>query len=62
MKAIMLGKPMILIPIPDHTEQSGNAKRTSKLGLAEIIPQRELTTERLLDATKRLLDSPPGGL
>jgi UDP-N-acetylglucosamine--N-acetylmuramyl-(pentapeptide) pyrophosphoryl-undecaprenol N-acetylglucosamine transferase len=62
MKAIMLGKPMILIPIPDHTEQSGNAKRASKLGLAEIIPQRELTTERLLDATKRLLDSTPDSL
>jgi UDP:flavonoid glycosyltransferase YjiC (YdhE family) len=62
MKAITLGKPMILIPIPDHTEQSGNAKRASKLGLAEIIPQRELTTERLLDATKRMLDSPPDGL
>jgi len=62
MKSIMLGKPMILIPIPDHTEQSGNAKRASKLGLAEIIPQREVTTERLLDATRRLLDSPPDGL
>ena len=62
MKAIMLGKPMILIPIPDHTEQYGNAKRASKLGLAEIVPQREVTTERLLDATKRLLDSPPNGL
>ena len=62
MKSIMLGKPMILIPIPDHTEQYGNAKRASKLGLAEIIPQREVTTERLLDATRRLLDSPPDGL
>jgi UDP-N-acetylglucosamine:LPS N-acetylglucosamine transferase len=49
---------MILIPIPDHTEQYGNAKRASKLGLAEIVPQREVTTERLLDATKRLLHSP----
>ena len=55
MKSIMLGKPMILIPIPDHTEQYGNAKRASKLGLAEIVPQREVTTERLLDATKKLL-------
>jgi len=62
MKAIMLGKPMILIPIPDHTEQSGNAKTASKLGLAEIIPQGELTAERLMDATKRLLDFPPDGL
>jgi UDP:flavonoid glycosyltransferase YjiC (YdhE family) len=62
MKSIMLRKPMILIPIPDHTEQYGNAKRASKLGLAEIVPQREVTTERLLDATKKLLDSPPAGM
>jgi UDP-N-acetylglucosamine--N-acetylmuramyl-(pentapeptide) pyrophosphoryl-undecaprenol N-acetylglucosamine transferase len=62
MKSIMLGKPMILIPIPDHTEQYGNAKRASKLGLAEIIPQREVTTERLLSATTRLLGSPPEAL
>jgi UDP:flavonoid glycosyltransferase YjiC (YdhE family) len=62
MKSIMLGKPMILIPIPDHTEQYGNAKRASKLGLAEIVPQREVTTERLLDATKKLLHSPPAGM
>jgi UDP-N-acetylglucosamine:LPS N-acetylglucosamine transferase len=58
MKAIMLGKPMILIPIPDHTEQYGNAKRASQLGLAEIVPQREITAERLLDATAKLLHSP----
>ena len=62
MKSIMLGKPMILIPIPDHTEQYVNAKRASKLGLAEIVPQREVTTERLLDATKKLLDSPRAGM
>jgi UDP-N-acetylglucosamine--N-acetylmuramyl-(pentapeptide) pyrophosphoryl-undecaprenol N-acetylglucosamine transferase len=62
MKSIMLRKPMILIPIPDHTEQHGNARRASELGIAEVIPQREVTTERLLDATTRLLDSPPEGL
>ncbi|TLN09220.1 UDP-N-acetylglucosamine--N-acetylmuramyl-(pentapeptide) pyrophosphoryl-undecaprenol N-acetylglucosamine transferase [bacterium] len=62
MKAIMLGKPMILIPIPDHTEQYGNARRASQLGSAEVIPQRDVTTERLLEATKRLLGSPLPGL
>jgi UDP-N-acetylglucosamine:LPS N-acetylglucosamine transferase len=62
MKSIMLGKPMILVPIPDHTEQYGNAKRASELGTAEIIPQREVTAERLLSATRKLLDSPPDGL
>jgi UDP:flavonoid glycosyltransferase YjiC (YdhE family) len=62
MKAILLGKPMILIPIPDHTEQYGNAKSASKLGLAEVVPQRDVTTERLLNATRRLLNSPVDGL
>jgi len=62
MKAIMLGKRMILVPIPDHTEQYGNAKRASHLGLAEIVPQREVTTERLLDAARKLIDSPPKSL
>jgi len=57
MKAIALGKPMILIPIPDHTEQHGNAMRACSMGFAELIPQREVSTERLLDATKRLLRS-----
>ena len=59
MKAIMLGKPMILVPIPDHTEQYGNAMRASQLGFAEVVPQKEVCLERLLEATKRLLDSPP---
>ena len=58
MKAMNFGKPMILIPIPDHTEQYGNAKRASKLGLAELVPQKDVTAARLLDVTKRLLNSP----
>lgn len=62
MKAIMLGKPMILVPIPDHTEQYGNAKRASQLGFAQTVPQEEVTAERLLDATRRLLESPQAGI
>jgi len=58
MKAIALGKPMILIPIPDHTEQYGNAMRACSMGFAELVPQREVSTERLLDAANRLLRSP----
>jgi uncharacterized protein (TIGR00661 family) len=57
-KSIVFGKPMILIPIPDHTEQYGNARRASRLGLATILPQKEVNTKRLLDATERLLKSP----
>ena len=62
MKAVIFGKPMILVPIPDHTEQYGNAARASQLGFAEVIPQKEVCIERLLDATKRLLNSPLPGL
>jgi len=40
-----------------HTEQYGNAMRACNMGFAELIPQREVSTERLLDATKRLLSS-----
>jgi len=57
MKAIVLGKPMILIPIPDHTEQYSNAMRACSIGFAELIPQREVSTERLLHAAERLLRS-----
>lgn len=58
MKAIAFAKPMILVPIPDHTEQYGNAIRACKLGFAELVPQREVSTERLLEAARRLLRSP----
>jgi UDP:flavonoid glycosyltransferase YjiC (YdhE family) len=57
MKCIVLGKPMILIPVPDHTEQNGNAARASKLGFAELVPQNEVTTERLLAKVKKSLRS-----
>jgi len=57
MKSIVLGKPMILIPVPDHTEQYGNATRASKLGFAELLPQNDVTTERLLATVRRLLGS-----
>jgi UDP:flavonoid glycosyltransferase YjiC (YdhE family) len=58
MKAIVLGKPMILVPIPDHTEQHANAMRACSMGFAELVPQREVSTERLLNATKKLLNLP----
>jgi len=62
MKAMTFGKPMILIPIPDHTEQYGNAKRALKLGIAELVPQRAVDAKRLLDSARRLLNSPSLGL
>ena len=55
MKAIALGKPMILIPIPDHTEQYGNARRARALHVAEIIDQARLDRRTLKAAVNQIL-------
>jgi UDP:flavonoid glycosyltransferase YjiC (YdhE family) len=54
-KAIAFGKPMILIPIPDHTEQHGNAKRVQAFRRGIMIEQHELTAENLRKAASQLL-------
>lgn len=46
MKALRYGKPMVLVPIPDHTEQYGNASRAVSLQVAEIIDQDAVNTVR----------------
>ena len=48
MQSITYGKPMILIPTPNHTEQNNNAKRAEKLGVARVLSQKDLTHKRLL--------------
>jgi uncharacterized protein (TIGR00661 family) len=49
-KALTFGKPLLLIPTPDHTEQNLNAKRAVKLGLAVMLNQKTLTKRTLLNA------------
>ena len=58
MKSIVYGKPMILVPIPDHTEQYGNAKRAVSINLAELIYQSELNSKTLDEAVQRIFNSP----
>jgi len=41
-KALTFGKPLVLIPTPDHTEQHGNAKRAVELGAALMLEQKAL--------------------
>jgi UDP-N-acetylglucosamine--N-acetylmuramyl-(pentapeptide) pyrophosphoryl-undecaprenol N-acetylglucosamine transferase len=47
--------PSIFIPIPwvTHNEQYKNAKTLADLGLAKILPEGELTPERLLSEIKK---------
>ena len=55
MQSISYGKPAIIVPTPNHTEQYLNAKRAMELGFAEALHQEDLTRERLLEVAERLL-------
>jgi len=57
MKSLTYGKPMILIPIPDHTEQIGNARRASQLHVAKVIDQNALNVETLTSAAEDIIRS-----
>ena len=50
MKAISQGKPLVLIPPPNHTEQANNAKRAAELGVAVVLDQTTISTEKLAQA------------
>ena len=55
MKAISEGKPLVLIPPPNHTEQANNAKRAEELGVAVVLDQSRLDTQELAGAISRSL-------
>jgi UDP:flavonoid glycosyltransferase YjiC (YdhE family) len=50
MKAISEGKPLVLIPPPNHTEQANNAKRAEELGIAVVLDQYRLDAGGLAGA------------
>lgn len=51
--------PALFIPIPfaTHDEQTKNARLLSEAGSAEILPQRELTPERLVAVTQMMIEN-----
>lgn len=57
MKSLTYGKPMVLIPIPDHTEQIGNARRAAQLQVAKVIEQSDLNANTLTTAVEDLIRS-----
>jgi UDP-N-acetylglucosamine--N-acetylmuramyl-(pentapeptide) pyrophosphoryl-undecaprenol N-acetylglucosamine transferase len=57
MKSLTYGRPMILIPIPDHTEQIGNAQRAAQLHVAKVIDQTALNQHTLTSAVQDLTRS-----
>lgn len=52
-----LGKPAILIPLPfaQKDEQLKNAQRLQKLGLAEVIQQKDLDSQDLFDLIGKVI-------
>jgi UDP-N-acetylglucosamine--N-acetylmuramyl-(pentapeptide) pyrophosphoryl-undecaprenol N-acetylglucosamine transferase len=51
--------PALFIPLPfaTHDEQTRNARLLVNAGSAEILPQRELTPERLLAVTEMMIEN-----
>jgi predicted glycosyltransferase len=60
-EVLRLGKPMVLVPFETatETEQRIRAERLSRLGLAEIVWESELTPSSLACAIDRVASSPP---
>ena len=58
MQSICYGRPSIIVPTPNHTEQYANARRAKELGFAEVLHQEGLDGERLMGVVDRLLSDP----
>lgn len=52
---IIYGKPMIVIPIENHTEQYANARKVHKLGIGRMAELKNLDGQRLTDGIDTLL-------
>lgn len=55
MQSICYGKPTVLVPTPNHTEQINNAQKASELGVANVIAQENLSKQKLLEAVQDML-------
>ncbi len=55
-QALAYGKPMVLIPTQEQTEQIYNAKTAVKLGVAKVIDQRWLSKEILLSTIEEMFN------
>lgn len=55
MQSICYGKPAVIIPVPNHPEQYGNARRAQELGVAQAIHQRSIERDGLLLLVEEML-------
>jgi len=57
MQSICYGKPSIIIPVPRHPEQYGNARRAMELGVAMAMHQRNIDRDRLVAMVDNMVGS-----
>ena len=57
-QCIDAGKPAVLVPIHNHSEQIGNAEKFQRLGLGVAILPGDLTPERLSASVDRCMTDP----
>ena len=57
MQSISYGKPSIIIPVPKHPEQYGNARRAMEMKVAKAMHQKDLTLDHLVQRVDDVLGS-----
>jgi len=57
MQSISYGKPSIIIPVPKHPEQYGNARRAMEMKVAKAMHQKDLTLDHLVHRVDDVLES-----
>lgn len=57
MQSICYGKPAVIIPVPNHPEQYGNARRAQKMGVAHAVHQRNIDRDMLLLLIEEMLSN-----
>ena len=57
MQSIGYGKPSLIIPMPKHPEQYGNARRAMEMKVAKAMHQKDLTLDHLVQRVDEVLES-----
>ena len=57
-QCINIGKPAVLVPIHNHSEQLANAEKFQRLGLGVVIRSEELNPKKLVESVEVCLEDP----
>jgi UDP-N-acetylglucosamine--N-acetylmuramyl-(pentapeptide) pyrophosphoryl-undecaprenol N-acetylglucosamine transferase len=61
LKAMILGRPLVVIPTPFQTEQLGNADRARSIGAALVLEQQKLSSDSLRESLNLAMTGPDCG-